>query len=145
MPDDYKRELCGIFAAPLGPANTPLCSLLCDSIKEHYGRLHTCVLFELQRFHSRIWQESWARYNLQAQMRALPEGPERSVLFGFMLPLEYWLHTKEFYQNPGRLASDELFVSYGLVLGTSNQGVDYLSLLSANFKTAKDALKMRRK
>lgn len=151
MPDDYKRELCAIFAAPLGPANTPLCSLVCDSIREHHARLHSCVLFELQRFHSRLHQEGWARYQLQKQMESLSDGPTKSMLFGFMLPLEYWLNSKDLYTRPSCQATDALFVSHSLVLMTAFPGVDYLALLLAasadalKAKTDKTAFNTRRK
>lgn len=153
LPDKYKRELCAIFAVPLGPRNTPLCWSLCECIRENQARLHTCIVFELQRFHTCLLQEGWARYQMQQQWKAIPDGsPEKSVLFGFLMPLEYWLHTRDFYKEPMRVADNELFLSYSLVLMTSSfTGADYLALLAASGasgtkdKTDKTEFKIRRK
>ena len=146
LPDAYKRELCAIFAVPLAPGNTPLCTPLCDCIRIHHIRLHTCVLYELQRFQRCLLQDGWAHYQLQAQIHGLPNGPAKSVLFGFMLPIDYWLNTKELYQDPWIEATNELFNSYSFVLNsTSHVVIDYLALLSNAPAAASAPAKMRRK
>lgn len=131
VPDEYKRELCAIFATPLGPGNTPLCWMLCDSVRQYHARLHSCVMFELQRFHMRLLPDGWARFQLHGQIAALPKGADKSVLFGFMFPLDHWLHSKDLYMQPTREADNDLFIAYSLVLSTAFPCIDYLALLLA--------------
>jgi len=152
VPEDYKRELCSIFAVPLGPANTPLCWMLCDSIYQYHARLHPCVMFELQRFHSRLLPEAWARFHLHGQITDVPDGAAKSVLFGFLFPIELWLKSKDLYEQPTREADNDLFTSYSLALSTAFPGIDYLALLlavpsssSSSAKTDKAAWRRRRK
>lgn len=145
IPDDYKRELCAIFATPLGPANTPLCSLLCDNVRTYQIRLASCIAFELHRFHTRLLGDGWARFQLQGQLQSISDKhPQKSILFGFMLPLEYWLQSKDLFTNPAREADNDLFVAYSLALSTTFPGIDYLALLLAP-STANAEDKMRRK
>lgn len=136
VPDDYKRELCAIFAAPLGPGNTPLCWILCNSIRRYRVRLHSCILFELQRFYTRLLPEVWARYFLQHQFEAFPEGADKSILFGFLFPLDYWLQAKNLYTQPTHEADNELFSVYLQVVLTGFTGIDYLALTCAHSSSA---------
>lgn len=83
---------------------------------------------------------------MQSQINGLPNGPAKSVLFGFLLPVEYWLNTKELYQDPWLEATNELFQTYSFALNTTmHVGVDYLALLSNAAAAASAPTKMRRK
>ena len=147
MPDDYKKELCAVFAAPLGPRNTPLCFPLCDCICQHYIRLHSSVLYHLQYFHQRLFNEERARQEMQRKCQTLPAA-HKSIVFGFLMPLEYWLNTKDLYRQPGIDVSNDMFTQYANILMTAPLGMDYLALSDpggAAVKMDKTEFNMRRK
>jgi hypothetical protein len=70
-------------------------------------------------------------------------------MFGFLMPLEYWLNTEDLYRQPTACASDNMFTQYANILMTAPLGMDYLALSlapgGAGAKMDKTEFNMRRK